>query len=51
MKQFPQWPVTKVTDVLEWEHEAAEKCHICFEEFNDPENRKVRYYCHYTGLY
>ena len=33
------------------EHEAAEKCHICFKEFNDPNNRKVRDHCHYTAEY
>ena len=48
---FPRQPMTKLTDVLKREHEAAEKCHICLKEFNDPENRKVRDHCHYTGLY
>ena len=42
--------MTKLTDVLEKEHETAEKCHICLKEFNDPSNRKVRDHCHYTGL-
>ena len=42
---------TKLTDALKREHEATEKCHICLKEFNDPGNRKVRDYCHYTGLY
>ena len=37
--------------MLKREHEAAEKCHICLKEFNDPRNRKVRHHCHYTGLY
>ena len=32
-------------------HEAAEKCHICLKKFNDPQNKKVRDHCHYTGLY
>ena len=41
----------KPSDVLKREHEAAEKCHICLKEFNDPRNRKVKDYCHYTGLY
>ena len=41
----------KLSDVLKREHEAAEKCHICLKEFNDPRNRKVKGYCHYTGLY
>ena len=38
-------------DVLKREHEAAEKCHICLKQFNDPRNRKVRDQCHYTSLY
>ena len=41
----------KITEVLEREHEAAEKYHICLKEFNDWRNRKVRDPCHYTGLY
>ena len=48
---FPRQPVRKLTDVLKREHEAAEKCHICLKEFNDPKNKKVRDYCHYTSLY
>ena len=48
---FPRQPMTKPTDVLKREHEAAEKCHICLKEFNDPRNRKVRDHCHYTSLY
>ena len=48
---FPRQPMTKLTDVLKREHEAAEKCHICFKELNDPKNKKVRDRCHYTGLY
>ena len=48
---FPRQPMTRLTDVLKREHEAAEKCHICLKEFNDPRNRKVRDHCHYTGLY
>ena len=39
---FPQQPMTELTDVLKREHEAAEKCHICLKEFNDPNNKKVR---------
>ena len=31
------------------QHEAAEKCHVCFKEFNEPENRKIRDHCHYMG--
>ena len=48
---FPQQPMTKLTDVLKREHEAAEKCHICLKEFNDPRNRKVRDHCYYSGEY
>ena len=48
---FPWQPMTKLTNVLKREQEAAEKCHICLKEFNDPRNRKVRDHCHYTGLY
>ena len=48
---FPQQPMIKITDVLKREHEAAEKCHICLKEFNDPRNRKVRDHCHYISLY
>ena len=48
---FPRQPMTRLTDVQKREHEAAEKCHICLKEFNDPRNRKVRDHCHYTGLY
>ena len=48
---FLQQPMTKLTDVLKREHEAAEKCHICIIEFNDPRNRNVRDHCHYSGEY
>ena len=41
----------KLSDVLKREHEAAEKCHICLKEFNDPRNRKVKDHCHYSSLY
>ena len=37
--------ITKLTGVLKREHEAAEKCHICLKEFNNPEDRKVRDHC------
>ena len=43
--------MTKLTDVRKREHEAAEKCHICLKEFNDPRNRKVRDHCYYSGVY
>ena len=48
---FPQSPVTEPTDVVTREHEAAENCHIFLKEFNEPQNKKVRDHCHYTGLY
>ena len=48
---YPQQPMTELTEVLKGEYEAAENCHICLKPFNDPENRKVRDHCHYTGLY
>ena len=48
---FPRQPMIKLTDVLKREHEAAEKCHICLKEFNDPKNKKVRDYCQCTSLY
>ena len=32
---FPRQPMTKLTDVLKREHEAAEKCHICLKEFKE----------------
>ena len=35
---FPRQPMSKPTDVLKREHEAAEKCYICFKEFNYPKN-------------
>ena len=41
----------ELTDVLKREHKEAKKCNICLKEFNDPQNRKVRDHCHYTGLY
>ena len=48
---FPRQPMIKLTDVLKREHETAEKCDICFKEFNDPRNKKVRDHCYYPGLY
>ena len=48
---FPQQPMIEPTDVLNREHKAAEKCHICLKEFNDPQNKKVRDHCHYASLY
>ena len=48
---FLRKPMIELTDVQKREHEAAEKCHICLKEFNDPKNRKVRDHRHYTGEY
>ena len=48
---YPQQPMIELTDVLKRKYEAAENCHICLKPFGDPENRKVRDHCHYTGLY
>ena len=48
---YETFPWLNISDALKREHEAAEKCHICLEEFNDPRNRKVRDHGHYTGLY
>ena len=45
-KTFPRQPMTRLTDVLKREHEAAEKRHICLKEFNDPKNKKIRNHCH-----
>ena len=50
-EKFLQKPMIELTDALKREHETAEKCHICLKEFNDPQNKKVRDHCHYTGLY
>ena len=43
--------MTEITDALKREHKAAEKCLNCLKEINNPENRKVRDYCYYIGLY
>ena len=50
-EKCPQKPMTELTDTLKREHEATKKCHVCLKEFNDPQNKKVRDHCHYTGLY
>ena len=42
--------MTELTDAEKREHEAAESCHICLKPFDDPENRKVRDHCNYTGF-
>ena len=36
---FPQQPMTRLIDESKREHEAAEKCHICLKEFNDPKKK------------
>ena len=33
--------MTELSDVLKREHKAAERCHICPKEFNDPQNKKI----------
>ena len=38
--------MTELTGVLKGEHKATEKCHICFKELDNPENRKVIDHCH-----
>ena len=48
---FPWQPVMELTSVLKRGHKAAERCHICLEEFNEPQNKKIRVHCHYIGLY
>ena len=48
---FSRQPMTKLTDVLKREHEAAEKSRICLKEFNEPKNKKVRDHFHYISLY
>ena len=32
-------------------HEATKNCDNCLKGFNDPEDKNVRDYCHYVGLY
>ena len=48
---FPHQPMIMLTDESKRELKAAEKCHICLKEFNDPRNKKVRDHCHYTSEY
>ena len=50
-EKCPQKPMTELTDTLKRKHEGTKKCHACLKEFNDPQNKKVRDHCHYTGLY
>ena len=48
---FPQQSMSRLTDVLKREHEAAEKCHFSLKESNDRKNKKMRDHCYYTSLY
>ena len=47
---FPEKPMKLLTSKQWRKFNQVRKCHICFKEF-EPDNPKVRYYCHYTGLY
>lgn len=47
---FPEQTMTDLMDMLKGEFKTAKICNVCFKEFSS-ENRKVRYHCHYTGLY
>ena len=48
---FPQQPMTEFTGVVKTERKASEKFHLWLKEFDAPDNRKVKDYCHYTGLH
>ena len=48
---FSQQPMIEINNVLKRDHKAAERCHNCLKEFNDPQDKNVRDHCHYTGLY
>ena len=48
---LPQQPMIEFSDVLKRERKAAERCNICLNEFSDPQNKKIRDHCHYTGCY
>lgn len=37
--------MAELTDEFKSDHEAADNCHISFQECNDPENKKVRDHC------
>ena len=47
---FSEKPMTPLTKSQLKEYARATKCHICFKPFSE-KKRKVRDYCHYTGLY
>ena len=36
---FLQKPMTDLTNALKGRHEAAEKCHICLKDFDNPDIR------------
>ena len=46
---FPEKPMAPLTKSQIKEYKLA-KCHICFKPFSE-KKRKVRDYCHYSGLY
>ena len=48
---FPQQTMTELTGVVKTECKASEKFHLWLKEFDAPDNRKVKDYCHYTGLH
>ena len=48
---FLQQPMAELMDVLKREYEAAEKCCICFKEFNDLEDRKKKEITATTRVY
>lgn len=43
--------MTELNGELKRKHKAAGKCHTCLKEFVNPDNKKVRDYCHYAGLH
>ena len=47
---FPEHPMAPLTKSQLKEYKRATKCHICFKPFSE-KKRKVRDYCHYSGLY
>ena len=49
-RMFPEKPMDPLTKKQWKKHNAAAKCHICSKPFTQTK-RKVRYHCHYTGLY
>ena len=47
---FPENSMAPLTKSQLKEYKRATKCHICFKPFTE-KKRKVRYHCHYSGLY